>query len=173
MTTHETELIVASVHDKHPAGFRNRGGYRFSTIPSVAEVTPEQKALIKADRYITIHRRLSMKWFKAFGLEHTEENEKMYKDEDPKNWKKTANLAEVKLPEGVDSQASGNAPQAGKESQGGGTTELSMDNTKAEMVKALEKLGLVAGTDFEPEAKKEILLATYKEKSAAQASTKA
>lgn len=137
------ELIAVSIPQNHPSGARRRCGFEFTSTPRIAEVTPEQRSEIKNDKYLTIHRRLSQAWFKAMGLEFTEKNEKKFKDEDPKNWMETANVA----PSIITVQEA----QEKKE-------EKAPYMKKDDIIKALKEQGLVEGKDFDPNAKRDALL---------------
>lgn len=164
------EIIVASVKAGHPAGQRNRGGFRFTESPSCAEVSAEQRKIIKSDPYIIIHRRLSLAWFTAMGIEHTEKNEEKYKTEDPKDWKKKANLAPLSGAPVPDSQPAGKTANSAEESQdkasdSGGKKEAKINATskKEEVIAALKAKGKIEGKDFDPQASRNALLGVLKE----------
>lgn len=158
-----SELIVVSVAPNHPSGQRNRAGFRFSPTPSVAEVTEEQRQTIKEDKYLNVHRRLSMAWFKAFGIDRTEANEKAYAKADPENWAATANVA-LKVEEStavaVPQQEGGGAPGSGADSV---VPEVGMTSSKDAVVAALVALELKPDVDFDPAAGRNALLAVYKD----------
>lgn len=165
-----SELIVVSLQANHPSGSRVRGGHRFSTAPMVAEVTPDQRAAIKADHYMTIHRRLSLAWFNAFNIEHTETNVEKFKDQDPEKWKETASCATVISHEGAGSQDAAKTQPEASQGQGEGPEKdtgpkpvVNGASSQADCVDALVGLELVPGKDFDPEAPRNVLLAFYRE----------
>ena len=181
------ELIAVSIPQDHPTGTRRRGGFMFTTQPTVALVTPEQKAVIKADSYMRVHRRMSHAWFSAMGIERTAENEELFATEDPENWAENANIApRVDGPE-VDTAA---APVVSKDSLKDQKEELAEiaaqeetkkepaqegeekkeekkdkaingSSSKKEVIAALVKKGKVAGKDFDPDASRNALLSVY------------
>lgn len=160
------ELIVVSVAPNHPSGHRNRAGFRFSSVPSVAEVNAEQRKTIKEDRYLTIHRRLSLAWFKAFNVDRTEDNEKKFAETDPEGWASTANLAllvDGQVPDTTDKVrtqpgATGGGPE------GAARPLVNGASSREDCAAALVTLGLEPGKDFDPEAGRNVLLAIYREK---------
>lgn len=175
-----TELITVSIPAKHPSGSRRRGGFEFLVDPSIAEVTAEQKAMIKADPYMIVHRRLSQAWFSAMGIERTEANEKRYAKEDPEDWQETARVARRMDAPPQDSQPKEKTAPGGKESQDGdstgklqGSPSVKITSSKSDIIKALEGLGLKAGTDFDSDANRNALFAVYSEKATAKASPSA
>lgn len=172
-----TEVIAVSIPVNHPSGTRRRAGFEFTTEPSIAEVTPEQKATIKADPCMTVHRRLSQAWFKAMRVDRTADNEEKYAKEDPKNWQETANCARVMEATSQNSSAiqkpstDGNAGQDGGDDTPPAKEVINSASNKATLVKALVDLGLKAGTDFEEGATNRVLYALYLDQKAKKEGT--
>lgn len=162
------ELIAVSIPEGHPSGSRRRAGFEFTPQPSLALVTAEEKAMIKADPYMTVHRRLSQAWFKAMGIDRTEKNEIKFAKEDPKDWLETGRSARRLDGKPMDSQEGGKpAPKANKGSTKGKDTKDDKKNvvnnfsSKDDVIKALEEKGLKPGKDFDPDAKRDALLAIF------------
>lgn len=79
---------------------RNRAGHRFLHGPTVADLTPEQEAIVRADGYLRVCNFPSVAWFDAMGIERTQVNEDKFKDKDgnfipPTKVPETARLAIV------------------------------------------------------------------------------
>lgn len=144
---------------------RNRGGHRFIHLPSVAEVTESEAAEIANDMYLKVHTFPSAGWFEGMGIDRTEENEKRK----PTKPTKTARWAlrisgEVLLPSEDTNSDPGASGEVVEETEKDETEEkdekMTIRNSKADIVKALECHGLVAGKDFDPDAKRTTLLVT-------------
>ena len=157
----------------------------FTTQPTVALVTPEQKTIIKEDSYMRIHRRLSHAWFVAMGIERNEENETLFAKEDPENWAENANIApridgaEQNLKAATDisddamkdqkeelkdqdKQEKADEKAKKKEEKAAEAKAINGASSKAEVIAALEAQGKKAGVDFDPDASRNALLSVYK-----------
>ena len=74
---------------------RNRSGHRFLHEPTVAELTPEQEAIVRSDGYLKVCNFPSVAWFDAMGIERTQVNEDKFKGKDGEF------IAPTKVPEGA------------------------------------------------------------------------
>lgn len=160
MSDQTLELIAVSCPVDHPTGIRRRAGFIFTVHPTIAAVTPEQRAVIKADTCLRIHRRLSASWFAAMGIERTAANEKEFAKEDPENWADVANVAPRTDGTGVDANAKVKTQHEGLEEHVDGQEDLTLAEQEA---RAKEK-AKVEGKEEEKNDKKEEKKEEVKEK---------
>lgn len=148
-------LIVAAVMPNHPSGTRRRAGFVFTVEPVVYEVTEEQRKEITADPYIRIIT-------KGVALSDAMQAYKKKSETSSEEPKEPSESGSNNPP--VDSEVTGIAqnpeitpdvppsePSSEPETPSEIEKPISRMN-KAELIVELEKKGLVAGKDFEPEA---------------------
>lgn len=88
---------------------RNRAGYQFKHEPVAVDVNDEQLKIIQGDQYLKICNFPSVAWFDALGIERTQQNEDLYRNEKgnyvaPKKMPKTARIGVQVGSEGVDTK---------------------------------------------------------------------
>lgn len=175
------ERILVSCPPNHPSGQRGRAGFVFTKVPTLVDVTPEQKKAIEKDPYLTIHRKTSRAWFTAHGLEYTDANIKQFEGKDPPRkgaQVETAHDApgstEVKPDEGDSTQTTNTppaptgdqvvapvAPLADGEIPKG--PEFTNFAAKQDVIDALVKFkGQKPNEGFNPDASRDSLLALYR-----------
>lgn len=163
---------------------RNRCGYKFLHEPTVADVTKEQFAELKADSFLKVCNFPSVAWFQAFNIERTQVNEDLWRDNPPtKEDIKSGKLKDCRMavfvgeggippskttktqPEATGEQEKASQQQpnvVAKTGLFGRPVELTASSPVADLVKALEKKGKKSGTDFDANAKPEALFALLK-----------
>jgi len=156
--TEKKSLIVAAVMPNHPSGTRRRAGFVFTTEALVYEVTEEQRKEILADQFLRIVTKgtalddaMQAYKKKCEGSSDSSDIESAPSAESSDN---ASNLAPVASTDPSTDEDKGSDPStapASTESEPETEKPISRMN-KAELIAELEKKGLVAGTDFEPEA---------------------
>lgn len=172
METATVRIVASCPPNNSNTNQRTRAGIRFASKPTAADVTPEQAAMIEADAFLKVHRRLSRAWFMAHGIEFTEKNIEKYEKEDPVLPEElNAALRGPKAVEPAQAPKGKKTPQTPAGGQGGGEEvkpAIKPMSSAADIIAALEGLGKKAGEDFLPEAKRDDLYNIWKEASTKQ-----
>lgn len=159
------EILVVRCKNTVHTGVRRRAGFVFDDKPLAVEVTPEQKKMIEEDKYLIVVQA---------GNSIEQGIERMNRDKDQAATREQQAEAKTAVQEPSEPTADpkeetgeeGKVEDPAKDPTQEKTTVIN-DSTLSRMkntdiVKELEKKGLLAGEDFDPNAKKQDLIDLYK-----------